>query len=128
MKVFDDMDKEQADMYRWVRRSMNESMFWQLTGQVLTDNMPVLDIDKALREAYLQDRAQEFAIRGVEASKVKVGLLPPSLGMALITYTNAVTNGALFEEGLSGETHGDKDREVVKAFQALCEEMAKLAK
>jgi len=128
MKVFDKMDKEQADMYRWVRRNLNESMFWQLTGKPLNDTASVIDIDKELREAYLADRAESFAKRGVEASKIKIGVLPPALGKALLEYSEAYAESADFQEGLGGVTYAEMGREVTTKFLALCEEMAKLAR
>jgi hypothetical protein len=113
-------------MYRWIRQNMNESMFWQLTGKVIDDVPTELDIDRELREAYLRDRAENFAKRGVDASKIKIGILPPALGGALLKYTDAVGEAALFEEGLGGYTHRDMEDKVVLAFRALCEQIAKV--
>ena len=124
MKVFDDMEREQADMYRWMRRNMTPDFFNDLTGKdMFADN---LDVDRELREAHHLDRAAMFAKASVQASKLRVGLLPPELGAALSAYTTAFVDRATFEEGLSGKTYADVGRELEAKFLALCEEMAKL--
>ena len=126
MKVFDDLTREQADMYRWVRQNMNESMFFQLTGKLIEDCKSELDIDRVLRESFVNDRASAFAKRGVEASKIKMGLLPATLGKALLEYSEAYAYAADFQEGLGGSTHGDIGSDLRQKFMALCEEIAKL--
>lgn len=126
MKVFENMDREQADMYRWIRQNMSESLFFDLTGKQISEMPSTLDIDRELREAYVRDRASEFVKRGVAASKIKIGILPPSLGLALAQYSEAYANAADFQEGLGGLTHGDVDSALRQKFLALCEEISKL--
>ena len=126
MRVFDNMDREQADMYRWIRQNMSESLFFDLTGKQISEMSSTLDIDRELREAYVRDRAAEFVKRGVEASKIKIGILPPTLGKALLEYSEAYAYAADFQEGLGGLSHGDVDSGLRQKFLALCEEISKL--
>lgn len=127
MKVFTELDKEQADMFRWVRRNMTPEFFAELTGK-LSEGLTSLEVDVELREAYYRDRAGLAAKRLTESSKLRTGVLPESLGLALDEYTRAVQDALMFTEGLNSKTYKDMDEELKAALLNLCDEMSKLVK
>jgi len=128
MKVFDDMDKEQASMYRWIRSLMSNSMLAMLTGKMVTSNVSMkdLEIDSMLRESFLQHEAMSSTERIASRSRVRQGLLPPALGAALHSYTLAVEECAMFAESFGGPTFSDVNTTLETEFRNLCNEMAKL--
>ncbi len=112
-----------------MRRNMTGGFFTTLTGSILRGGVATnLDIDRALRDAFIADDAARAAKASVEASKLRIGVLPASLGAALLNYTNAQLEASTFEEGLSGRTLNDVSLSVRETFERLCIELAELRK
>lgn len=122
------LDQDQAAMYRWMRRRVGKDKhtFQSLTGRSDLEFLTELEIDDALRSAYERDYVAN-AIDGIcLRSALRQGKLPPELGMALASYTEAVRDAASFKEDLGGVTYVDMDLEVKIQFVKLCNEIAKL--
>lgn len=126
MKVFENLDREQAAMYRWMRKHMTPSMFMHLTGKTAPEDLQALQVDRELREAFENEAYRAVMDVIPERSKIRQGLLPPALGAAILKYTECVQYDALFCESFSGETYGDVQAKVTEAFKEMCNEMAKL--
>lgn len=126
MKIFDNLDKEQARLYRWMRKKIDFRFFNRLTGLETAEKMSEVSIDSALKEACDREQAYNAAEDLRQRSKIRVGIFPASLGFALEEYTLARIEAADFLEGLGGKTINDMDQELKTKFLALCEEMAKL--
>lgn len=126
MKVFDNLDKEQASMYRWFRKNLTKSVFERLTGLDYDGKMTEIEIDLALKNAYEMQQRHDAPFDVQHRSKIRSGVFPSALGAALEDFVEARIEQATFEEGQGGPTHGDVDRYVKGEFLVLCEEMAKL--
>lgn len=125
MKVFENLDREQAGMYRWMRSELTFEFLSHLTG-VGVEVGSGLDVDRALRSAYERYVSHGAAASAGDRSKLRSGLLPPALGAALAAYTAAVEDAATFQEGLGGLLYNDVERAKVEALQILCNEIAKI--
>lgn len=127
--MINNLDQEQAQMFRWVRSRMNEHMFQRLTGSQF-DNRTELEKDLELKISFEKYIATYESERIIGDAKIRTGLLPESLGLALQEYTEAivkstlssVTNDLRFnaEEALKAST------ETIVALKNLCNEMANL--
>ena len=126
MKVFDNLDKQQAELYRWIRKKIDFRFFQRLTGLETADKMSEIAIDGALLEACHRELAYDAAADFAHRSKIRVGIFPAALGLALEDFVQARIEGADFQEGLGGKTFHDMDQEMKAKFLVLCEEMAKL--
>lgn len=126
MKVFANLDKEQANMYRWMRKNLTKSMFERLTCRDYEGKMTEMEIDLALKNAYELQQRTDAPFDVQHRSKIRSGVFPAALGAALEDFVEARIEQATFEEGLGGQTHGDVDQYVKQEFLKLCEEMAKL--
>ena len=126
MKVFDNLDKEQARLYRWMRKKIDFKFFQRLTGLETASKMAELSIDRALMDACDRELAYDGAADAQHRSKIRTGIFPSSLGVALENFVNARIDASNFQEGLGGMTHADMDQELKAKFLVLAEEMAKL--
>lgn len=126
MKVFTNLDKEQANMYRWMRKNLTKSMFERLTGLDYDGKMTEMEIDLALKNAFELQQCHDAPFDVQHRSKIRSGVFPAQLGIALEDFVEARIEQATFEEGLGGSTHNDVDQYVKQEFLKLCEEMAKL--
>ncbi len=126
MKVFDNLEKEQSGMYRWMRKHLTKSMFERLTGLDYEGKLTEMEIDLALKRAYEEQQRHDAPFDVQHRSKIRSGVFPAALGLALEEFVVARIDASHFEEGLGGMTHGDYDRLLKAKFLALAEEMAKL--
>ena len=126
MNVFQNLDREQAAMYRWIRDTCDASTFAAITGQGGWMKMDAMDIDHAFREAYHRHAARTTGERVVAQASLSAGILPSSLGAALARYTEAVEECATFAEGLGGRTFSDVNNALENALMDLTDEMRKL--
>jgi len=126
MNVFTALDKEQAAMYRWIRDNCDASTFAAITGQGGWMKMDTMQIDHAFREAYHRYTLIGASDRVIASTKMRLGILPPELGLALAKYTEAVEECATFAEGLGGPTFSDVNRNLENALADLTHEMLKL--
>ena len=126
MKVFDNLDKQQAELYRWMRKKIDFRFFQRLTGLETAEKMSEIAIDGALLEACERDLAYDCAADLLHRSKIRCGILPSSLGLALEDFVEARIDASNFQEGLGGLTHRDVDQNLKAKFLVLAEEMAKL--
>jgi hypothetical protein len=131
MNVFQNLDREQASMYRWLRDTMDQQTLerlirkpvWSAEGCLDNDT---LSRDTLLREAYHQYTARSAGEKVVNAAKMRVGILSTSLGAALARYTEAVEECATFAESFGGPTFSDVNRDLENALADLTDEMRKL--
>lgn len=126
MKVFDNLDKQQAELYRWIRKKIDFRFFQRLTGLDTAERMSEVAIDGALLEACRRELAYDSAADVAHRSKIRSGIFPATLGMALEDFVEARIDAANFQESLGGLTYRDVDQEMKAKFLVLCEEMAKL--
>lgn len=126
MTIFNALDKEQAEMYRWIRDTCDHSVFSAITGQGGWIKMDTMEIDHAFREAYHRYSMPKASEKVMNSAKMRVGILPTSLGAALARYTEAVEECATFAEGLGGRTFSDVNNELENALMDLTDEMRKL--
>jgi hypothetical protein len=126
MKVFQNLDREQAAMYRWIRDTCDASTFAALTGQSGWIKMDAMQIDTAFREAYHVHSILDAGARATNAAKLSAGILPTSLGAALARYTEAVEACATFAESFAGPTFSDVNNALENALMDLTDEMRKL--
>lgn len=126
MKVFDNLDKEQAGMYRWMRKNLTASMFERLTGLDYAGKLSEMEIDLAMKRAHDLQQLHDIPFDIAHRSKIRSGVFPAQLGVALEDFVEIRCDQALFTEGLGGMTYGDMDQEVKAKFLVLCEELAKL--
>jgi hypothetical protein len=126
MKVFTNLDREQAAMYRWIRDTCDASTFAVLTGQSGWAKMNAMQIDTAFREAYHVHSILDAGARATNAAKLRSGILPTSLGAALARYTEAVETCATFAESFGGPTFSDVNNALENALMDLTDEMRKL--
>ena len=126
MKVFNELDKEQAAMYRWIRDTCDHRVFVAITGQAGWIKMDALEIDTALREAYHRYAIPRAGEKAIAAASLRVGILPTSLGVALAKYTEAVEVCATFAESFSGPTFSDVNTNLENALADLTTEMLRL--
>ena len=128
MNVFQNLDREQAAMYRWLRDTMDQQTLerlirrpvWSADGCLDTDT---LARDNLLREAYHQYSARTAGERAVAGASMSVGILPTSLGAALARYTEAVEACATFAESFGGPTFSDVNNALENALMDLTVEM-----
>jgi hypothetical protein len=126
MKVFVELDKEQAAMYRWIRDNCDASTFAAITGQGGWIKMDTMQIDHAFREAYHRYSMPKAGEKAVAAAGLRVGVLPASLGAALARYTVAVEACVTFAESFSGPTFSDVNHDFENALADLTGEILKL--
>lgn len=126
MKVFDDLDKEQADMFRWFRKNLTASMFERLTGLDFDSKMSEMEIDLALKNAFEMQQRHDAPFDMQHRSRIRSGVFPAMLGAALEDFVEVRIEQANFQESFAGETYGDVDQRVKAEFLQLCEELAKL--
>ena len=58
MKVFEELTREQAALYRWLLENLSSAELLKLTGKNLA-GAQLERIDHALREEYLMDRLRD---------------------------------------------------------------------
>lgn len=115
MRVFDELDKEQAGMYRWIRANLSED-------QLLTN----LEVDRELREAYHRYQTHGAVKNIAEASKIRVGLLPKEIGEALTNLLEKTRSVVIWEMNASSKTMSEVDFDFTVTYERLCNEIAKL--
>ena len=115
MNVFMNLDREQAAMYRWIRDTCDAPTFGAITGASGWMKLDTMQIDHAFREAYHRYSMPKAGEKVINASKLRVGILPSGLGLALAKYTEAVEACALFAESFGGPTFG---RGIMSQIQA----------
>ena len=120
------LEQEQAAMYRWIRARMSRVMLNHLTGKINDGPMSDLEVDRLLRTAFELYQIGEAGDRMVDRAQVRAGILPETLGQAILNYAAAVADDATFHEGLGGRTYKDVQDEVTAKFMLLCQEMANL--
>ena len=126
MSNFENEDAIQADMFRWMVRHMTNATFMSLTKT----ERPIdeLEMLRILRESYLNDYSAEVGNRGAQASKIRQGILPAALGEAMGTYTVEAMKIA-HRCGAEGRAVSMiEDAQMEANLQAVCEEIARLAK
>ena len=128
MKVFDELDKEQAGMYRWIRSNMTEDQFCWLVGSMEKPmhELTNLEVDRELREAYHRYSMHGAVQRMSEASKIQTGLLPASVGEALADLLEKTRSVVMWEMNASSKTMSEVDFDFTVSFERLCNEIAKL--
>lgn len=126
MNVFNNLDKDQASMYRWLRDSCSAELFAQIAALRGTTTRAVADVDAAMRFAYEKHASQHTNETVIPHLQLAVGILPLALGAALQRYTAAVEERAVFMEGLGSETFGDADRRCENAMNDVLDEIRKL--
>lgn len=127
MKVFQELDKEQAAMYRWIRDTCDQKTFNALTGT--SSNWIKIDAvqaDREFREAYHRYAMPLAGEKAIAAASLRIGILPGSLGLALAKYTEAVEACATFAESFGGPTFSDVNHDLENALADLTTEMLKL--
>lgn len=85
------LTEEQAAMWRWARRHMVIEQAVALTGKSMTDlqDLSVIGFDCALRNAFAAEMAMNAAQDCVARSKIKSGILPEQLGLAIVDFAEA---------------------------------------
>ena len=126
MNVFQNLDREQAAMYRWIRDTCDASTFGAITGASGWMKMDTMQIDHAFREAYHRYSMIGASDRVIAETKMRIGILPKELGLARAKYTEAVEECATFAEGLGGLTFSDVNRNLENALADLSHELLKL--
>jgi hypothetical protein len=126
MNVFNNLDKEQAAMYRWIRDTCDASTFAAITRQGGWIKMDTMELDHAFREAYHRHTMPNAGENAVNAMTLRGGVLPSDLGIALARYTEAVEACATFAESFGGPTFSEVNRDLENAMLDLVDEMRKL--
>jgi hypothetical protein len=126
MNVFQNLDREQAAMYRWIRDNCDALTFHAITGQAGWIQLGTMELDHAFREAYHRHSARTAGERVVAQASLKSGILPSSLGLALARYTEAVEACATFAESFGGPTFSDVNHDLENALMDLTDEMQRL--
>ena len=131
----ENLDKTYAGMWRWVRRNMSYGMLKELTNkdEIELSGLSDIAIDKALRDSYDMYVAQTSLNSISDRSKIKSGVLPESLGLAILEYSNAVKD-AEFEStcknifgDVQSQEHAQKmENKVSEALVSLCNEISKV--
>ena len=130
MKVFDNLEKQQAELYRWMRKKIDFRFFHRLTGLETAEKMSEMSIDAALLEACHREKAYDAAFDVQHRSKIRSGIFPAQLGFALEEFVRSrIQLEAMKAYSERSATDTDlrfADEQVKMRFLALCEEMAKL--
>lgn len=92
MRVFEELTREQATLYRWLLENLSGAELLTLTGKNLIGARPE-HIDEALRQAYHFDRFRSGEV--IADVQAKAGILPQDIGWALLEYGNACAAKAL---------------------------------
>ena len=131
----ENLDKTYAGMWRWVRRNMSYGMLKELTNKDEIELSELSDsaVDKALRDSYDMYVAQTSLNSISDRSKIKSGVLPESLGIAILEYSNAIRD-AEFEStcknifgDVQSQEHAQKmENKVSEALVSLCNEISKV--
>lgn len=138
----ENLDKTYAGMWRWVRRNMSYGMLKELTNkdEIELSELSDIAVDKALRDSYDMYVAQTSLNSISDRSKIKSGVLPESLGLAILEYglaileySNAVKD-AEFEStcknifgDVQSQEHAQKmENKVSEALVKLCNEISKV--
>ena len=131
----ENLDKTYAGMWRWVRRNMSYGMLKELTNkdEIELSELSDIAVDKALRDSYDMYVAQTSLNSISDRSKIKSGVLPESLGLAILEYSNAVKD-AEFEStcknifgDVQSQEHAQKmENKVSEALVNLCNEISKV--
>ena len=131
----ENLDKTYAGMWRWVRRNMSYGMLKELTNkdEIELSGLSDIAIDKALRDSYDMYVAQTSLNSISDRSKIKSGVLPESLGLAILEYSKAIRD-AEFEStcknifgDVQSEEHAQKmENKVSEALVSLCNEISKV--
>jgi len=126
MKVFEEMDKEHANMYRWIRKTMPQTLIRHLSPEsVVYPNMSEMEVDRVLRTAFETHEASTIVDDLQHRSKIRSGLLPASLGMALKEFTLAAMDLGVARTAPEAERL-EFDKILTARFETLCNEMVKL--
>ena len=128
MRVFDELDKEQAGMYRWIRANLSEDQFMWLVGSMEKPmhELTNLEVDRELREAYHRYQSHGAVKNIAEASKIRAGLLPKEIGEALANLLEKARSVVIWEMNASSKTMSEVDFDFTVAYERLCNEIAKL--
>jgi hypothetical protein len=131
----ENLDKTYAGMWRWVRRNMSYGMLKELTNkdEIELSELSDIAVDKALRDSYDMYVAQTSLNSISDRSKIKSGVLPESLGIAILEYSNAIRD-AEFEStcknifgDVQSQEHAQKmENKVSEALVSLCNEISKV--